>query len=105
MVMNDYNYLEVYLFEKNERTPAYLMSFPKRYGIRQLEASNQRLLIKPTKDIPMVEELLLQSLFKGKFFLCIDKIHPCANFKMNQRDGPKSYICGMVGMDQYLYAE
>jgi hypothetical protein len=104
MVMNDYNYLEVYLFEKNERTPAYLISFPKRYGIRQLEASNQRLLIKPTKDIPMVEELLLQSLFKGKF-LFIDRIHLCANFKTSQRGGPKLYTCGMVGMVQYLYAE
>jgi hypothetical protein len=67
MINNDYVYLEVYLFEKNEKGPAYLMSFPKRFGIKHMEASSQRLLIKPTNDMAMPAELLMASLFKSKF--------------------------------------
>ena len=66
MIKNDFNYLEVYLWEKNETKPAYVMGFPKRYGIPHLEASTQRLNIKPEKDLEMPEELLLQSLWKSK---------------------------------------
>jgi hypothetical protein len=59
----------VYLYEKNEKNPAYLMTFPKRYGIKHLEASNQRLMIKPQNDMAMPAELLMASLFKSKFFI------------------------------------
>jgi hypothetical protein len=66
MINNDYVYLEVYLFEKNEKSPAYLMTFPKRFGIKHMEASNQRLMIKPQNDLAMPTGLLMESLFKSK---------------------------------------
>jgi hypothetical protein len=69
MINNEYVYLEVYLFEKNEKNPAYLMSFPKRFGIKHMEASNQRLLIKPTNDMAMPTDLLMASLFKSNSFI------------------------------------
>jgi hypothetical protein len=71
MINNDYVYLEVYLFEKNEKNPAYLMSFPKRFGIKHMEASNQRLLIKPTNDMAMPADLLMASLFKSNSLFVI----------------------------------
>jgi hypothetical protein len=66
MINNDYVYLEVYLFEKNEKSPAYLMTFPKRFGIKHMEASNQRLMINPQNDLAMPTGLLMESLFKSK---------------------------------------